>query len=90
MAEIVGRVTCPVCGEPSQDLKVNKNNKLYCFCDNGCKWQLNSKYSRSTLAALRAGKSVAIDKIGVIRSVAENSPAAQPRKRDDLEEELDI
>lgn len=69
MAETVGRVTCPVCGELSQDLRVNKNNKLYCYCDNGCKWQLNSKNSRTILALLRQGKSISIDKVGYIRSL---------------------
>lgn len=82
MSEIVGRVTCAVCGEENQDLKVNKNNKLYCFCDNGCKWQLNSKHSRAALAALKQGKSVKLDKvfIRVINQV----------EYDDLEKDLDI
>lgn len=69
MAETVGRVTCPICGEPLQDLRVNKNNKLYCYCDNGCKWQLNSKNSRSVLATLNQGKSISIEKVGYIRSL---------------------
>lgn len=94
MGEIVGRMTCPVCGEPMQDLKVNKNNKLYCYCDNGCKSQLNSKNSRSALAALKSGKSVAIEKIGYIRVVGdtanEKPVLEQTRKRDSLEEELGI
>lgn len=94
MGEIVGRATCPVCGEPAQDLKVNKNNKLYCYCDNGCKWQLNSKNSRSVLAALKSGKSVALEKVGYIRAVTDNTPhesvMQQTRKRDSLEEELGI
>lgn len=83
MSEIIGRVTCAVCGEGAQDLKVNKNNKLYCYCDNGCKWQLNSKESRAVLAALRQGKSVKLEKIGIIRPIAQ-------AERDDLESELDI
>lgn len=90
MGDIVGRFTCPVCGEPAQDLKVNKNNKLYCYCDNGCKSQFNSKNSRAALAALRSGKSVKIEKIGVISPV--NIPADKPAAadRDDLAEDLDI
>ena len=93
MSEVVGRWTCPVCGEPSQDLKVNKNNKLYCYCDNGCKSQLNGKSSKSVLAALKSGKSVALEKVGYIRALTDNMPAKpveQPRKRDALEEDLDI
>lgn len=95
MGDIVGRLTCPICGEPMQDLKVNKNNKLYCYCDNGCKSQLNSKNSRSALAALRSGKSVAIEKIGYIRAVGDNSANDRPvleqaRKKDSLAEELGI
>lgn len=84
MSEIIGRVTCAVCGEELQDLKVNKNNKLYCYCDNGCKWQLNSKNSRAVLAALRGGKSVKIERVGIIRPITPETP------RDDLENELDI
>lgn len=87
MAEIVGRFTCPVCGEPSQDLKKNKNGKLYCYCDCGCKSQLNSKDSRAVSAALAGGKSVKLAKIGVITPVS--APAA-PAARDELENDLDI
>lgn len=83
MPETVGRVTCTVCGEPSQDLRVNKNGKLYCYCDCGCKWQLNSKQSRAVLAVLRSGKSVKLEKVGYIRAITQND-------RDDLENELDI
>lgn len=92
MGEVVGRATCPVCGEQLQDLKVNKNNKLYCYCDNGCKWQLNSKSSRAVLAALRSGKSVNLEKVGYIRPVTGDAPAPAPvfAKRDDLEEDLGI
>ena len=94
MGEIVGRVTCPVCGEPMQDLKVNKNNKLYCYCDNGCKSQLNSKNSRSVLATLKQGKSIMLEKVGYIRALSDTQtvykPLEQTRKYDTLEEELGI
>ena len=83
MGEIVGRFSCPVCGEPLQDLKKNKNGKLYCYCDCGCKSQLNSKDSRAVSAALAAGKSVKLEKIGVI------TPASEPAPRDELEDDLD-
>lgn len=89
MGEIVGRFTCPVCGEPAQDLKVNKNRKLYCYCDNGCKSQLNSKNSRAALAALKSGKTIRIEKIGIITPV--NMPESVPAaSRDELAEDLDI
>ena len=89
MGEIVGRLTCPVCGEPAQDLKVNKNYKLYCFCDNGCKSQLSSKNSRAALAALKGGKTIKIEKIGIVSPV-NVSEVARSNSRDDLEEELEI
>lgn len=92
--ETIGRVTCAVCGEQSQDLRINKNYNLYCYCDNGCKWQLNKKNSKSALAALRSGRSIALEKIGIIRPVTDD-PApvidiSKRRQRDTLEEELDI
>lgn len=90
MGEIVGRATCPVCGEQFQDVKVNKNNKIYCYCDNRCKWQLNSKYSRIVLAALRGGRAVRLEKVGIISAIKDNLQINQSCKRDDLEEELDI
>ena len=95
MAETVGRVTCPVCGEVLQDLRVNKNNKLYCYCDNGCKWQLNSKNSRSVLAVLRQGKSISIDKVGYIRSLQDKQTyyqeqlQAQKKELHDLAEKTE-
>lgn len=85
MGEVVGRVSCPVCGEEAQDLKVNKNSKLYCYCDNGCKWQLNSKNSRAVLAILKSGKGARLEKIGYISPVS-----GGVKGRDALEEELDI
>ena len=94
MGEIVGRITCPVCGEQMQDLKVNKNNKLYCYCDNGCKSQLNAKNSRSVLATLKQGKSIALEKVGYIRALSDTQtvykPLEQTRKLDTLDDELGI
>ena len=86
MAEVVGRVTCPVCGEELQDLKVNKNNKLYCYCDNGCKWQLNSKSSRSVLATLKQGKSISLAKIGYIRSLQDKQTLYKEQLAQDRKE----
>ncbi len=89
MGEIVGRFTCPICGEEMQDLKKNKNGKLYCYCDCGCKSQLNSKDSRVVSAALAGGKSVRLPKIGVITPV-KDSKELEFHSRDELEADLDI
>ena len=56
MAEVIGKTSCPVCGEPYQDIKVNKNQKLYLFCDNGCSAKLDGKTSKICLAELEKGK----------------------------------
>ena len=64
--EIIGRTTCPICGEPMQDVKINKNNNLYTFCDNRCKFQFNPKMSRQAIALLRQGKTAAVGKIRIV------------------------
>ena len=71
MGEIIGRITCPICGEEHQDLKVNIRDKLYMFCDNGCSIKLSSKDSRKVLASLRGNKSIKMSKIGVISPINE-------------------
>ncbi len=72
MGETVGRMTCPVCGEEMQDLKVNKNQKLYMYCDNGCSAKLNSKQSRYIRAQLAQGKAVSVAKLGYIRPIIQS------------------
>ncbi len=69
MPEVIGRMTCPVCGEERQDLKVNKNQKLYMYCDNGCCIRLNSKQSRYIRAQLAQKKAVSVAKLGYIRPI---------------------
>ncbi len=69
MPEVIGRMTCPICGEEMQDLKVNKNQKLYMYCDNGCCVKLNSKQSRYIRAQLAQGKAVSVAKLGYIRPI---------------------
>lgn len=71
MAEIVGKMTCPICGEPNQDVKINKNNKLYMYCDNGCMSRLSSKLSRQALAAVKAGKPAQFNRL-VIKPLTGN------------------
>ncbi len=90
MGEIVGRFTCPVCGEPLQDVKVNKNYKLYCFCDNGCKTQLGTKNSKQALAALKSGKSIAVGKLGMITPLEYAKPAVTESRKAAFEEDLGI
>lgn len=53
--EIIGRMACPACGEPGQNLKVNKNGNLYLYCDNRCSVRLNPKESREITDELRLG-----------------------------------
>ena len=57
--EVAGRCTCPICGLPNQDVRVNVNSKLYVYCDNGCSFKFNSLQSRKFLPELRAGRNVA-------------------------------
>lgn len=66
---IIARISCPICGEPLQDLKVNKNGNLYCFCDNGCRVTLSGKMSRAYRPRLLAGENVSAGKIGIITSL---------------------
>ena len=56
--EIAGRCSCPICGAPAQDVRVNVNQKLYCYCDNGCSFKFNSTQSKQFLPQLRAGRNV--------------------------------
>ena len=58
MGEIIGRMACPVCGEPGQNLKINKNGNLYMYCDNRCSTRFNPKESREIIETLRRGESV--------------------------------
>lgn len=67
--EIVGRITCPICGENLQDLRVNRNNNLFMFCDNQCKFTMSGKASKNILPQLRAGKNVNFGRIGIITSI---------------------
>ncbi len=53
--EIIGRMACPMCGAPAQNLKVNKNGNLYMYCDNRCSVRLNPKESREITDELRLG-----------------------------------
>lgn len=55
--EIIGKWTCPVCGEPAQELKINKNGRLYTYCDCGCSVSLSMAESRRLLPILRTGNS---------------------------------
>lgn len=58
MGEIIGRMTCPVCGAQHQNLKINKNGNLYMYCDNRCSARFNPKESREIIDELRQGRTV--------------------------------
>ena len=58
MGEIIARTTCPVCGAPSQNVKINKNGNLYIYCENRCSTRYNPKESRELLDELRQGRTV--------------------------------
>lgn len=66
---VIARLSCPICGEPLQDLKVNKNGNLYCFCDNGCRVTLSGKMSRAYRPRLLAGENISAGKIGIITTL---------------------
>lgn len=76
----IGRLTCPICNEPHQDLRVNKNGNLYMYCDNGCSIKFNPAMSRKHLPLLEQGHSIQIEKIGVITSLK-----SKERKEDELQ-----
>lgn len=79
---IIGRITCPICGEPLQDLKVNKNGNLYCFCDNGCRVTLSGKASRSYRPRLLAGENVNAGKIGIITTLTTKGQTTNEKRID--------
>lgn len=58
MPEVVGVIKCPICGAEGQELRVNKNHKLYVFCDRGCSSKFNSQKSREWLARLARGDTI--------------------------------
>lgn len=58
---IIGRMKCPVCGEPAQDIKVNKNGNLYIYCDNGCRVNLSGKVSRKIKPVLLSGNNTSLN-----------------------------
>ena len=58
MTEVAGVTKCPVCGEDGQEVRINKNRKLYIICDHGCRVNFNSASSRKWLAKLSAGEAI--------------------------------
>lgn len=56
--ETIGRMTCPICGEPMQDVRISKNGKLYMICDNNCRVNFSGKQSKQFLPKLRAGQNI--------------------------------
>lgn len=60
MPEIIARTSCPICGEPEQVVKINKNGNLYMYCDNRCSVRFNPKESRQAIDQLRTGKTAKV------------------------------
>lgn len=56
MAEIAGYLTCPVCGKPEQEIRINKNRNLYTYCETGCRLTFSATASRKILPALKSGR----------------------------------
>lgn len=86
--ETIGRITCPVCGEVSQDVRINKNGYLYMICDNSCRVNFTKAQSLKWLPLLRAGQDVRTDKIyikslmkGIKENESKNSGADENRTR---------
>lgn len=67
--EIIGFCRCPVCGAERQEVRVNVNQKLYGYCDNGCAFKFNSAQSRKYLPVLRAGKECRTESGVLIKSI---------------------
>ena len=65
MTEVAGVAKCPVCGEDGQEVRINKNRKLYIICDHGCRVNFNSASSRKWLAKLSAGQAVEMGNIHI-------------------------
>lgn len=84
MGDTVGRMTCPLCGEEMQDLRASKSNKLYIYCDNGCRVWINSKNSRYIRAQLAQGKSVTMAKLGYIRPISKTQQTFSDDEEDDF------
>lgn len=53
--EIIARCNCPICGAENQDVKINKRENLYMFCDNRCMFRFSRPESRRLTDELRAG-----------------------------------
>ena len=76
----IGRLTCPICNEEHQDLRINKNGKLYMYCDNGCAIKFSPVLSKRYLKDIEQGKSIRIEKIGIITSLKQKE-----QKQDELQ-----
>lgn len=76
---IAGFMTCPICHETHQELRINKNRILYMFCDNGCAVKLNRPKSKRYLPVLLSGSDVKDEQFGLIS-------AAKGKKQDEIKE----
>jgi len=54
--DIVGRMSCPICGRPEQIVKSNKNGNLYIFCEARCSSRFSPQDSLNIVEALQSGE----------------------------------
>ena len=82
--ETIGRMSCPICGEPLQDVRISKRGKLYMICDNNCRVNFSGKQSKKWLPILRAGQAVREDKILIttLQGAKQNDEARTGNNRD--------
>ncbi len=73
MGEIIARTSCPICGEPEQNIKINKNGNLYMYCDNRCSVRFNPRESRQAIDQLRTGAAAKVKNMVLVPVYVQNS-----------------
>lgn len=72
MPEIIARTSCPICGEPEQVVKINKNGNLYMYCDNRCSVRFNPRESRQAIDLLRIGRTATVKNMILVPVCGQN------------------
>ncbi|GHU02568.1 hypothetical protein FACS1894186_7470 [Alphaproteobacteria bacterium] len=86
---VVAEVDCPICGEPLQALKINKNGLAYVYCRNWCKCTYNhqqtakmlEKYGKTNLATKGNDHETRTANAGKTTIYAGNVGGAEPERR---------
>jgi hypothetical protein len=81
---IAGYMTCPICREAHQELRINKNRILYMFCDNGCAVKLNRPKSKRYLPVLLSGSDVKDEQFGLIISAAKGKKQNEANRKKEI------